>query len=88
MSRRGNPLLAPVRKGRAVGYTVVRRAGDYLPWAELVLALLGGNAPEASYRFRSVLRRYVNRWIGAWMGRSLFSGRGGIGKLLRTILGL
>lgn len=88
MSRRGNPLLAPVRRGRQIGYTVVRRAGDYLPLAELALALLGGNAPEASYWVRAVIRRHVNRWLGAWMGRNLFSGRGGFGAFLRRILGL
>ena len=86
--RRGHPLLQPVRRARQLGYTAVRRAGDYIPWAELLLAALSGDSEGISYALRTVVRRHVNRWVGGAFGKFAYSGRGGFGALLRHLLGL
>lgn len=87
MSRRGNPLLRPVRQARNLAYKGARSAGNWIPAMELALAVLSGDLPEASYRFRAVLRRYVNRWIGGLVGKNLY-GRGSFARMLKALLGL
>ena len=68
-------LVSPkeARKVRRVLYTAARSAGDSGAWATL--------------NVRKILRRYTHKVIGKSFGKFAF-GRGGLSKLIKSILGV
>jgi hypothetical protein len=85
MSNRGPRILRPYRQFRSLGYATVRAMGNWQPWLELGLSLLGDGSPYLAGK--KIIRRYIYRRIGSWMSRELF-GRGLGAKAIKHLLGL